>query len=446
MASNTPKLGLLKKDPAMDGNETFNIQTMLNDNWDKIDEAVGNIEVPEASTTQKGIVQLSNATDGMREGVAATERAVKVAYDVAIGARIKADAAETVVGAQAKASTAETNAKNYIDGKVWQKHRMTNDNGLTLNITNQNLNNINATGFYSGENLGNAPITATGTWYHVEVVAMSSGYVIQTLHNLNSTSPSIMVRMCVNGTWGSWSQDLFTSVANGKSSIYATIERLSRQNLGFNPNSLSFADLSTLMNVYMGQRVERKLLGSGSYVRSSVPKGPTLNEFIPICSTADGPKYIHLDSTNNSTNSYGYPGYSYATVDKNFAKAEVNGYWGLAISDRHGVILELFSTTIEYIPNAGNRWYDHLFSLDIDLVKRYMTYDYEQDSVLTGMVNFERTGSSRRISHRQLPAEFDINGPISIGFKMQISNNSSNHLNFTFVYEHSNTSLLVSFV
>ncbi|MBO8169361.1 MAG: hypothetical protein H0Z35_09290 [Thermoanaerobacteraceae bacterium] len=37
MASNTPFLGLLKKDPATDGNDTFNIKTMLNDNWDKID-------------------------------------------------------------------------------------------------------------------------------------------------------------------------------------------------------------------------------------------------------------------------------------------------------------------------------------------------------------------------------------------------------------------------
>lgn len=41
MSSNTPNLGLLKKDPMVDGNETFNIETMLNDNWDKIDEAVG---------------------------------------------------------------------------------------------------------------------------------------------------------------------------------------------------------------------------------------------------------------------------------------------------------------------------------------------------------------------------------------------------------------------
>lgn len=40
MSSNTPNLDLLKKNPSTDGNDTFNIKTMLNDNWDKIDEAV----------------------------------------------------------------------------------------------------------------------------------------------------------------------------------------------------------------------------------------------------------------------------------------------------------------------------------------------------------------------------------------------------------------------
>lgn len=40
MASYTEHLQLLKKDPVEDGADTFNIQTMLNDNWDKIDEAV----------------------------------------------------------------------------------------------------------------------------------------------------------------------------------------------------------------------------------------------------------------------------------------------------------------------------------------------------------------------------------------------------------------------
>ena len=36
MASYTPNLNLLKKDPVADGNDFFNIKTMMNDNWDKI--------------------------------------------------------------------------------------------------------------------------------------------------------------------------------------------------------------------------------------------------------------------------------------------------------------------------------------------------------------------------------------------------------------------------
>ncbi|MGV2805120.1 hypothetical protein GNF85_15985, partial [Clostridium perfringens] len=78
----------LKKDPMVDGNETFNIETMLNENWDKVDEAVGNIKVPDASLTEKGIVQLSNATNGTRENVAATEKAIK---DAALQAKSYTD-------------------------------------------------------------------------------------------------------------------------------------------------------------------------------------------------------------------------------------------------------------------------------------------------------------------------------------------------------------------
>lgn len=37
MSSNTETLNLLKMDPVTDGNSTFNIETMLNDNWDKLD-------------------------------------------------------------------------------------------------------------------------------------------------------------------------------------------------------------------------------------------------------------------------------------------------------------------------------------------------------------------------------------------------------------------------
>lgn len=40
MANFTKFLQLLKKDPVADANDTFNIQTMLNENWDKIDAAM----------------------------------------------------------------------------------------------------------------------------------------------------------------------------------------------------------------------------------------------------------------------------------------------------------------------------------------------------------------------------------------------------------------------
>ena len=44
MASNTENLELLKKNPTTDGADTFNVQTMLNDNWDKIDQFAGSLD------------------------------------------------------------------------------------------------------------------------------------------------------------------------------------------------------------------------------------------------------------------------------------------------------------------------------------------------------------------------------------------------------------------
>ncbi|CAM3442568.1 hypothetical protein [Marinicrinis lubricantis] len=61
MASNTPNLELLKKDPNMDGNDTFDIKTMLNDNWDKIDEEIGRVRAQmdqdnvQTATLQRGL-------------------------------------------------------------------------------------------------------------------------------------------------------------------------------------------------------------------------------------------------------------------------------------------------------------------------------------------------------------------------------------------------------
>lgn len=100
MASNTTRLGLLKKNPETDGNHTFNIETMLNENWDKIDNRVALLDPetnkvpasqldvvspPDASTTVKGIAKLNSSTNSTSETEAATPKAVKTAYDLANG-------------------------------------------------------------------------------------------------------------------------------------------------------------------------------------------------------------------------------------------------------------------------------------------------------------------------------------------------------------------------
>lgn len=55
MASFTNFLKLLKKNPATDGKDTFNIETMLNENWDKIDQKVEeNSSAIGQIATQKG--------------------------------------------------------------------------------------------------------------------------------------------------------------------------------------------------------------------------------------------------------------------------------------------------------------------------------------------------------------------------------------------------------
>ncbi|GAE07284.1 phage tail protein [Paenibacillus sp. JCM 10914] len=86
MPKQTPNLNLFKVDGDTDGNDTFNVDVVLNDNWDKLDEVIGEVreelenvvvDIPLASLTKAGIVQLSSATDSSAEDKAATPKAIK---------------------------------------------------------------------------------------------------------------------------------------------------------------------------------------------------------------------------------------------------------------------------------------------------------------------------------------------------------------------------------
>ncbi|MNJ46322.1 Phage tail fiber repeat protein [compost metagenome] len=65
----------------------------------ELDDALAGITIEDASTTKKGVVQLSNATNSTSEALAATPRAVKSAYDAAAAAQTTANAANSAAAA-----------------------------------------------------------------------------------------------------------------------------------------------------------------------------------------------------------------------------------------------------------------------------------------------------------------------------------------------------------
>lgn len=240
---------------------------------DTLREAVSQMDIPDASLTQKGKVQLSSKTDGSSEVVAATEKAVKAAVDGAIprlipdtrgvatkpsdyrknveysfksGSTIGLPAELYVVlqgfkgwnddsggvtheyasggttgGMYHRTGTATNDTwgpwMQIVDQAVpWQKRKLTEDNGLSINVSNGNANNLVAAGFYVGENITNAPTAASGAWWYIEVQAMASdSWVIQKAYDLFS-SGSFRMRIKSNGTWTAWTQDLFQAATDAK--------------------------------------------------------------------------------------------------------------------------------------------------------------------------------------------------------------------------------------
>lgn len=100
MAEYTPNLNLLKKDPIADANDTFNIEIMLNENWDKIDAD-------------------KKAQD---EAIAAAETNAKAYTDAHEEKAAPHSGHETPAGAEQKANTAAgaalQAANDYTDQKV----------------------------------------------------------------------------------------------------------------------------------------------------------------------------------------------------------------------------------------------------------------------------------------------------------------------------------------
>ncbi|MFK4304373.1 hypothetical protein ABH892_004513 [Paenibacillus sp. RC254] len=298
--ANTDKLDL----PLIESNMTADVPRDMNALAEAVDAKVGvagglavlgadgkvpadqlNVKDPvDASLTQKGIVQLTNATNSTSETLAPTAKALKTTYDLAASAyRHRGNAPNDwntailsgnyAVAVANWAGYSNYPAGSYTYGKLvvhgdyglrvqiyythdnpgrvytrvsfndtdwrawteeitsntasnWQKHKLTGDGGINTQLSaGTDLNNVIKNGFYTGEGLLNCPIgSALGNWAYIEVMALSTdgAHVIQKLYSLFGDATFYM-RTRKSGTWGPWSQDLFTSVVDGKGAVAGAI-------------------------------------------------------------------------------------------------------------------------------------------------------------------------------------------------------------------------------
>ena len=76
MSTTTDKLALFKYDPSTDGAQTFNIQKALNENWDKLDDAVKEILITLANKAPNGYGLGGDCWDSRTTAIADLNEAV----------------------------------------------------------------------------------------------------------------------------------------------------------------------------------------------------------------------------------------------------------------------------------------------------------------------------------------------------------------------------------
>lgn len=151
MPGQTPNLNLYKKNPLTDGEDTFNIETMLNNNWDKLDAAVGG-KVDKAAG--KGLSTNDYTTE---------EKSKLDSHIIAVGAGIHGATAvagpNTIVNRDGAGRTqfgdpivnADAATKGYVDGI---------ENGLPIKDSVRLATTLNIT--LSGAQTIDGIVTASG--------------------------------------------------------------------------------------------------------------------------------------------------------------------------------------------------------------------------------------------------------------------------------------------
>ncbi|WP_018750211.1 pyocin knob domain-containing protein [Paenibacillus sanguinis] len=169
---------------------------------------VDNIEIPPASLTTPGIVQLSSSANSSSETLAATPLAVKTAHDAALAAQNTANAANSAAAqAGTGLSTHANNTTMHITAAERGKWNGAENNAINASLPRatrsaNNLNSITENGFYDGYSMANAPSTE---WHYVENIVHSANPGAWRFQRATNFNTGVTYwRQMRSGTWTNW--------------------------------------------------------------------------------------------------------------------------------------------------------------------------------------------------------------------------------------------------
>lgn len=286
-----------------------------------------------------------------------------------------------------KANAAETNAKSYVDGKPWQRVKVTDDAGWAINIGAQDLNTPLKTGWYMGSGMANAPGPG---WFHVEIIRHNELWEVQNAYSFEGGG-SFQQRKKQNGIWTAWSQDLFQSVANGKQVIASAISDKGVAASG----SDEFAVLANKIRELSSYRRAYYDTASGTI---PVPKGVTKYIALADLGVVKGVLSVMSYTTGS------YPDTTYCAIARTWvtsgAYTSDTVTAGFSLTNSLGQAHTL-ATLTDNAPYTYKRSENYLISLQVDVPNRKytaVTYNYQASSYL--------------LSSNTFPPEFNLTVPL----------------------------------
>lgn len=226
MGSYTDNLGLYKVNTETDGNDTFNIETMLNDNWDKIDEKLEKLPIQNgglyinSETTEE---DKAEAVEAIKEiGLSASDVGAlpnnqPVPIDKGGTGATTAAAARTNLGA-----ASATDLANYLlltGGTMTGTLNCTNSEGKTGAVYGKHNR---PTGSYKGNGSATTQQIDMGVDCDSSLIIIgSTGYLVLASH---------VGAMVITGSSATFLDTTHIKFANGILQIKSTEESINRLN------------------------------------------------------------------------------------------------------------------------------------------------------------------------------------------------------------------------